>query len=54
MRIMLIKLFKVFCLFLFLATLHGICDLSSPARDKPMPPPMEAHILNHQTTREVP
>ena len=46
----------VFCLFffLFLASLHGIQDLSSLTRDRTHAPAVEAQSVNHWTAREVP
>ena len=42
-------------LLFFLSTLRGMRYLTSPTRDLThTPPPVEARILNHQTTREVP
>ena len=38
----------------FLATSHGMRDLSSPTRDEPEPPTVEAQSPNHWTTREFP
>ena len=38
----------------FLAMLHGMCDLSSPTRDRTLAPALEAPSLNHWTAREVP
>ena len=33
---------------------HSMWDLSYPTMDQTMPPEVEAQILNHWTTREVP
>ena len=41
-------------LFLFSAPPHGMWDLSSPTRDQPVPPAVEAQSLNHWTARKVP
>ena len=38
----------------FLATSHGMRDLSSPTRDESEPPTVEAQSPNHWTTREFP
>ena len=41
-------------LFSFLAAPHGMRDLSSPTRNEPEPPAVEAQSPNHWTTREFP
>lgn len=40
--------------YLFLATLHGMWDLSSPSRDQLLPHEVAAQCLNQWTAREVP
>ena len=50
-------LFLFFFFINFLATPHGMRDLSSPTRDRTCAPAeevLEAQGLNHWTTREVP
>ena len=42
-----------FTYFYFLATLHGMWDLSTPMMGRPAAPAVEAQNLNHWTTREV-
>ena len=44
----------LWCLFFFLATLHGMQDLSSLTRDWTVSPSVEVQSPNHWTAREFP
>lgn len=44
----------IFLVFFFLVVSHGMRDLSSPARLKPVSPAFRARNLSHWASKEVP